>query len=283
MLKNFLKIIFISFFLNSSYAMEGPVHHPDYYARITGYILTDQDLAVHHYKNAVQAMVYIEDLRVSPSIKGNLIEQIFLNGALEKFHMPAASVAITLLEQGVLDNRAKAMLALHLFTKRSLKKYYQHEVAIKAWKEFSSDLSTYSSISLAKEVIACNILENDKFRNHYAHAILVWKNLNLHAQGFMICDILINDDLVAYHSEAEEILGRFFAFDSAVPFYTKKRLAERIKETRGKRLKNARTIAASYLASLPKVKTSARVTDSSSEQPLRAIKRKRTLTEKEEC
>ncbi|MCE2715965.1 MAG: hypothetical protein ACK4V2_05355 [Pseudomonadota bacterium] len=250
-----LNSLCLYFLLNAfCLAMEGPVHHPDYYARITGYILADQHLAVHHHKNAVQAMGYIEDSRVSPSIKASLINQIFLKSELEKFQMPAASVGITLLEQGVLDNRDKAMLALHFFTKRSLKKYYQHEVAIKAWKEFSSDLSTYSSISLAKEVIASTILENDKFRKHYEHAILVWKNLNLHSRGFMICNILINDDLVAYHSEAEKTLRRFFAVDSDVPFYTKKRLAEMIENTRGKRLKNARTIAASYLASLPKIK-----------------------------
>ncbi len=151
----------------------------------------------------------------------------------------------------MLPIKAKAFIVLHLFTNKSLKEYYQHEAAITAWEEFSFDESVHSSISLAKEVIACNILRLDKFQEHHEHAILVWKSLDILTQGFMVCDILQNDSLARHHKYAQRILKRFFlTANEVIPVYTKKRLAEIIEKTRSHRLINSRVIAAKYLDSL---------------------------------
>ena len=81
MQKNILKIsiicLFILNFVNFSYAMEGPVHHPDYYAGITLHILTNRDFSKHHQQNIEDAISYIADPMVSLAIKKNL-EQVLI-------------------------------------------------------------------------------------------------------------------------------------------------------------------------------------------------------------
>ncbi|MEI7493497.1 MAG: hypothetical protein WCJ92_02735 [Alphaproteobacteria bacterium] len=255
MLKKFLNASFVSLFIlnffGTVYAMEGPVHHPDYYAGIIHSILANRDLTEYHQKNAEDALAYLENTEVSPNIRARLIEQILLEKDLKKFHLQAASAGVVLLSEGLLPIKEKASIALHLFTNKSLKKYYQHEVAIRAWEEFSFDESVHSSISLAKEVIACNILRRDKFQEHHEHAILIWKSLDILTQGFMVCDILQNDSLARHHKYAQRFLKKFFfTANEVVPKYTKKRLAEIIKSTRSKQLVNCRSIASDYLDSL---------------------------------
>lgn len=231
--------------------MEGPVHHPDYYAEIITHILADRNLSEYHQEKAEEALYYLRDSRVSSSIKANLVESILLKKELEKLHRQAAAAAVTLLTEGNISLKEKSSIALHLFTKKSLGKYYQHEAAIRAWKEFSSDESTHSSISLAKEVIACNILNESKFKAHYKKAISVWKSLDLLTQGFMVCDVLQNDSLSDHYLYAEKVLEEFFSSkDEIVPWYTKARLSKIIRKTRVKKLKNARAIALAYFNSL---------------------------------
>ena len=151
-------------FVSSFYAAEGPVYHPDYYAGIIHSILANRDLTQHHQKNAEDALAYLENTEVSPCIRASLVKHILHEKQLKKFHIQAASAAVTLLTEGLLPIQEKASIALHLFTNKSLKEYYQHEVAIRAWEEFSFDESVHSSISLAKEVIACNILRPPRFK-----------------------------------------------------------------------------------------------------------------------
>ena len=258
MLEFFFKVSIVNFFLlnyvGSFYAAEGPVHHPDYYAGIVHTILANRDFTEYHQKNAEGALAYLENTEVSPNIRARLIEQILLEKDLKKFHLQAASAGVVLLSEGLLPIKEKASIALHLFTNKSLKEYYQHEVAIRAWEEFSFDESVHSSISLAKEVIACNILRRDKFQEHHEHAILVWKSLDILTQGFMVCDILQNDSLARHHKYAQRVLKKFFfTANEVVPKYTKKRLAEIIKSTRSKQLMNCRSIASDYLDSLLKL------------------------------
>lgn len=215
MLGNILKVsvtsLFILNFVSSFYAAEGPVYHPDYYAEIIHSILANRDLTAYHQKNAEDALAYIENTEVSPNIRARLIEQIFPKKDLKKFHIQAASAGVALLNGGLLSIKEKASISLHLFTNKSFKKYYQHEAAITAWKEFSSDESIHSSISLAKEVIACNILRRDKFQEHHKHAISVWKSLDILTQGFMVCDVLQNDSLSHHHQHAQKVLKKFFS------------------------------------------------------------------------
>jgi hypothetical protein len=252
-------------FVGSFYAVEGPVHCPDYYAEIIHSILANRDLTEYHQKNAEDALAYLENTEVSPSIRAKLIEQILLEKNLKKFHLQAASAGVVLLSEGLLPIKEKASIALHLFTNKSLKEYYQHEVAIRAWEEFSFDESVHSSISLAKEVIACNILRRDKFQEHHEHAILVWKSLDILTQGFMVCDILQNDSLARHHKYAQRVLKKFFfTANEVVPKYTKKRLAEIIEKTRSQRLKNSRVIASNYLDSLLKLDSPAAIEEEAS-------------------
>lgn len=228
--------------------MEGPFYHPDYYAEITANILANKNLAKHHQQNAKKALAYLKNPIVSPRLKANLIEQILLKSEFKRFHEQAASVGIRLLSNGSLHNQEKASLALQLFTNKSVGIYYQHASVIKAWKELSSDQSTHSLISLAKEVIACNILMHSKFSAHYEQAILVWKSLDILTQGFMVCDILQNDSLAHHHATAEQTLEDFFsANDEIIPWYTKTRLAKIIRKTRSARLKTARSLSLEYL------------------------------------
>jgi hypothetical protein len=268
-LEFFFKVSIVSFFLlnfvGSFYAVEGPVHCPDYYAEIIHSILANRDLTEYHQKNAEDALAYLENTEVSPSIRAKLIEQTLLEKDLKKFHLQAASAGVVLLSEGLLSIKAKASIALHLFTNKSLKEYYQHEVAIRAWEEFSFDESVHSSISLAKEVIACNILRRDKFREHHENAILVWKSLDILTQGFMVCDILQNDSLARHHKYAQRVLKKFFfATNEVLPEYTKKRLAEIIEKTRSRQLINARSIASDYLDSLLELDAPATTEDTQS-------------------
>ena len=255
MLEFFLKVSIVSFFVlnfsSSFYAAEGPVHHPDYYAGIIHCILKDRNLAAYHSVHIGDALLYIRNTEVSPCMRAKLIDHILLEKDLKKFHIQAASAGVALLNEGLLPIKEKASIALHLFTKKALKEYYQHEAAISAWKEFSFDESVHSSISLAKEVIACNILRLDKFQEHQERAILVWKSLDILSQGFMVCDVLQNDSLGRHHSDAQEVLKKFFVtVNEVIPEHTKKRLAEIIKRTRSHRLINSRVIAENYLDSL---------------------------------
>ena len=255
MLEFFFKVSIVSFFVlnfaSSFYAAEGPVHHPDYYAGIIHCILKDRNLAAYHSVHIGDALLYIRNTEVSPCMRAKLIDHILLEKDLKKFHIQTASAGVALLNEGLLPIKEKASIALHLFTKKALKEYYQHEAAISAWKEFSCDESIHSSISLAKEVIACNIFRRDKFREHHENAILVWKSLDILTQGFMVCDVLQNDSLSHHHQHAQKVLKKFFsAGNQIVPEYTKKRLAEIIKKTRSTQLINARSIASSYLDSL---------------------------------
>ena len=66
MLEFFFKVSIVSFFLlnfvGSFYAVEGPVHCPDYYAEIIHSILANRDLTEYHQKNAEDALQKIESL-----------------------------------------------------------------------------------------------------------------------------------------------------------------------------------------------------------------------------
>ena len=269
MLEFFLKVSIVSFFVlnfvGSFYAVEGPVHCPDYYAGITVCILKDRNLAAYHSVHIGDALLYIKNTEVSPSIRASLIDHILLEKDLKKFHSQAASAGVALLNEGLLPIKAKASIALHLFTNKSLKEYYQHVAAIKAWKELTYDKSIHSTISLAKEVIACNILRLYKSQKHHEHAILVWKSLDILSQGFMVCDILKNDSLAHHHSDAQEVLKEFFnTSNEVIPEHTKKRLAETIKGTRSTQLIDARSIASNYMDSLLKLDSPATTEDTQS-------------------
>jgi len=238
-------------FISSSYATEGPVHHPDYYAEIISYVLANKDLSQYHQARAEEALPYLENSKVSSSIKANLVKTILLKRELEELHMQVAATAVVLITERDFPIKAKAFIALQLFTNTSLGEYYEHEAAIRTWKEFSSDKSTHSSVSLAKEVIACKILNNPEFKAHHKHAISVWKNLEISAKAFTACDILQDDSLLRHHKYAENALKEFFfSEDEIVPWYTKARLSKIIRKTRAKKLKNAREIAVAYFNSL---------------------------------
>jgi len=238
-------------FISSFHAMEGPIHQPDYYAEIISHVLANKDLSQYHQARAEEALPYLENSKVSSSIKANLINTILLKRELEELHIQVAATAAVLITERDFPIKAKAFIALQLFTNTSLGEYYEHEAAIRAWKDFSSDKSTHSSVSLAKEVIACKILNNPEFKAHHKHAISVWKNLEISAKAFTACDILQNDSLLGHHRYAENSLEEFFSSeDEIVPWYTKARLSKIIRKTRSKKLKNARKIAASYFNSL---------------------------------
>jgi hypothetical protein len=268
-LKFFFKVSILSFFVlnfaSSFYAAEGPVYPPDYYAGITICILKDRNLAAYHSVHIGDALLYIKNTEVSPCMRASLIDHILLKKDLRKFHLQAASAGAALLNEGLLPIKAKASIALHLFTNKSLKEYYQHVAAIKAWKELTYDKSIHSTISLAKEVIACNILRLYKSQKHHEHAILVWKSLDILSQGFMVCDILKNDYLAHHHSYAQEVLEQFFnTSNEVIPEHTKKRLAETIKGTRSTQLIDARSIASNYMDSLLKLDSPATTEDTQS-------------------